>query len=151
MEIRVKRFYKGADYTVGRLFVDGVYFCDTLEDTDRGLRSDMPAEEIAKIKIPGKTAVPAGKYDVTLDVVSPRFATRSAYKFCGGRLPRLIDVPGFSGILIHAGNTAKDTEGCILVGMNSRKGMVVNSVSVFRNLYNRLADGKKGRLVMTIE
>lgn len=151
MEIRVKRFYKCRDYTVGRLFLDGRYFCDTLEDMDRGLSSDMSDEEIAKIKVPGKTAVPRGTYDVTLDVVSPRFATRKAYAFCGGRLPRLIDVPGFNGILIHAGNTADDSSGCILVGMNSRKGMLTDSVTVFRQLYQKIREGKQGRLKIIIE
>lgn len=151
MVINVKRIYKGAGYTVGRLFLDGTYFCDTLEDRDRGLSSDMSAEEIAKMKVAGETAIPTGTYDVTLDVVSPRFAVRKAYRFCNGRLPRLIDVPGFSGILIHAGNTAKDSSGCILVGVNSSKGVLTNSVTVFRQLYQKIREGKQGRLKIIIE
>lgn len=151
MLIRIHRFYKGDKYTVGRLFVDGTYFCDTLEDKERGLRSDMLVDEILKVKVPGETAIPVGVYDMTLDVVSPRFSTRKAYSFCKGRLPRLIDVPGFSGILIHAGNTAKDASGCVLVGMNSRKGMVANSMTTFRQLYDKMKKGGGGGLKVVIE
>lgn len=151
MVINVKRIYKGAGYTVGRLFLDGTYFCDTLEDRDRGLSSDMSAEEIAKMKVAGETAIPTGTYDVTLDVVSPRFAVRKAYRFCHGRLPRLIDVPGFSGILIHAGNTAKDSSGCILVGVNSSKGVLTNSVAMFRQLYQSVMKSRRGQLRIVIE
>ena len=151
MVINVKRIYKGAGYTVGRLFLDGTYFCDTLEDRDRGLSSDMSAEEIAKMKVAGETAIPTGTYDVTLDVVSPRFAVREAYRFCNGRLPRLIDVPGFSGILIHAGNTAKDSSGCILVGVNSSKGVLTNSVAMFRQLYQSIMKSRRGQLRIAIE
>ena len=151
MVINVKRIYKGAGYTVGRLFLDGTYFCDTLEDRDRGLSSDMSAEEITKMKVAGETAIPTGTYDVTLDVVSPRFAVRKAYRFCRGRLPRLIDVPGFSGILIHAGNTAKDSSGCILVGVNSSKGVLTNSVTMFRQLYQSIKKSRRGQLRIVIK
>lgn len=151
MVINVKRIYKGAGYTVGRLFLDGTYFCDTLEDRDRGLSSDMSAEEIAKMKVAGETAIPTGTYDVTLDVVSPRFAVRKTYRFCSGRLPRLIDVPGFSGILIHAGNTAKDSSGCILVGVNSSKGVLTNSVTMFRQLYQSIMKSRREQLRIVIE
>lgn len=151
MVINVKRIYKGAGYTVGRLFLDGTYFCDTLEDRDRGLSSDMSTEEITKMKVAGETAIPTGTYDVTLDVVSPRFAMRKAYRFCSGRLPRLIDVPGFSGILIHAGNTAKDSSGCILVGVNSSKGVLTNSVAMFRQLYQSIMKSRRGQLSIVIE
>ena len=151
MVINVKRIYKGAGYTVGRLFLDGTYLCDTLEDRDRGLSSDMSTEEIAKMKVAGETAIPTGTYDVTLDVVSPRFAMHKAYRFCRGRLPRLIDVPGFSGILIHAGNTAKDSSGCILVGVNSSKGVLTNSVTMFRQLYQSIKKSRRGQLSIVIE
>lgn len=109
MEITLNRRYLGPDYTIGRLSIDGAPLCDTLEDTVRDL-SHTP-------KIPGRTAIPAGRYRVIVNR-SPKF---------GRDLPRLLDVPHFEGILIHRGNTPADTAGCILPGENSIRGRVVNS------------------------
>lgn len=117
MEITVKRKYKKNDYTIGQLFINGKYVCDTLEDRDRGLSDDMLLRQIIQIKVKGKTAIPTGRYQVTM-TYSQRFRRR---------LPLLTAVKGYSGIRIHAGNTHKDTEGCILCGENKRKGMVLNS------------------------
>jgi hypothetical protein len=105
MNIQLKRRYLGEGYTIGSLSIDGQYFCDTLEDAVR------------KVKVYGKTAIPYGRYNIILNV-SPRF---------GRILPRLLDVPQFDGVLIHRGNTAEDTAGCILVGENKVKGKVINS------------------------
>lgn len=138
MELELKRIAKREDYTIGRLYVDGSYFCDTLEDKCRGLKQTDLLSTIKEKKVKGKTAIPAGRYKITLDIYSPRFGGRSAYKFCGGRLPRLWAVPGFEGILIHGGNSAKDTEGCILVGENKEVGRVVNSLATLRRLYERM-------------
>ena len=88
MELLLQRLYLKTEYTIGRLSVDGLYFCDTLEDRVHDLSCEP--------KIPGRTAIPAGRYEVTVNR-SPRF---------GRDLPRLLDVPGFTGILIHRGNTA---------------------------------------------
>jgi hypothetical protein len=107
MKLTLKRNFKGADYTIGKLYIDGHYFCDTLEDTVR------PNGE----KIAGKTAIPAGDYKV-IKSYSPRFKKI---------LPEILDVPGFSGVRIHAGNTAKDTDGCLLLGLNKTKGAVLDS------------------------
>lgn len=136
MEIR--RVARKAGYTIGRLMVDGVRFCDTLEDTDRGLSRDMGVDEIRRLKVPGATAIPTGRYRVTLGVRSPRFGSRPQYAFCGGRLPRLLGVPGYDGVLVHAGNTAADTEWCILVGENRVAGKVLDSASTFRQLYGEM-------------
>jgi hypothetical protein len=73
-----------------------------------------------------------------LDVVSNRFKDKAQYQFCKGFLPRLINVPAFEGVLIHIGNTPKDTEGCILVGENKVVGQVLNSTQTFRRLYDIL-------------
>jgi hypothetical protein len=127
MELLLKRRFKGATCTTGSLFIDGAYFCDTLEDTDRGLNQTTPLEEILRIKAPGKTAVPCGTYKVIINH-SPRF---------GRELPRLMDVAGFEGILIHRGNTSEDTEGCILVGENRVKGKVINSTGYETELVRR--------------
>ena len=140
MEILLRRIARRADYTIGRLYLDGEYVCDTLEDTDRGLTCDMDEEDIYAKKQYGRTAIPTGVYDVTLSVVSPKFSKKSAYAFCGGRLPRLLQVPGWAGVLIHAGNTATDTAGCILVGRNTRVGALTNSLDTLRTLYARLSE-----------
>ena len=140
MELTLKRTAKRTGYTIGHLYIDGEYFCDTLEDTDRGLTSDMSEEEIAAIKVAGETAIPTGKYRVTLQVVSPKFSKKSAYAFCGGKLPRLIGTVGFEGILIHGGNTADDTAGCILVGRNTVVGKLTNSLDTLRTLYAKLEE-----------
>lgn len=143
MELELDRIARRDSYTIGKLFIDGKYFCDTLEDTDRGLRQVLPPEVNRAKKRKGKTAIPTGRYRVTLDVVSPRFKSKKMYEFCDGRLPRLINVPAFDGILIHVGNTAVDTDGCILVGENKKVGMVLNSRITFLRLYEQLQTAKE--------
>lgn len=138
MKLTLKRRYKGTDYTIGSLYVDGVYFCDTLEDTDRGLTSAMLLGTIQRLKKPGKTAIPTGTYTVEMKTVSPRFKSRKWAKPNGGRVPRLVNVKGFDGVLIHPGNTAADTEGCILVGYNKQKGKVLESVETYLALFELL-------------
>ena len=148
MELRLKRNHKLNNYTIGDLYIDNVFYCNTLEDTDRRLTSSMTEQEINKIKIKGKTAIPTGKYKITLDIISPRFSNSSLYKSIDGKLPRLLNVPGFDGILIHIGNTPKDTDGCILVGYNKIKGQVLNSKDTFNDLYTKLLEAKsKGELI----
>lgn len=114
MKLLLKRIFKGKNYTIGRLFLDGKYFCDTLEDT---VRDDG-------LKVYGKTAIPAGTYKLEL-TESPRFRCL---------MPLICDVPNFSGVRIHAGNTAEDTDGCVLVGFNKIKGKVINSRETFGKL-----------------
>ncbi len=109
MKLRIERRFLKPEYTIGRLDVDGKFFCDTLEDRVRDLSREK--------KIAGETAIPAGCYEVVVNW-SPRFRRR---------LPRLLNVPGFEGILIHRGNTPEDTAGCILVGENKMRGCVVHS------------------------
>lgn len=135
MELVLKRTFKGPNYTIGQLYVNGVYECDTLEDTDRGLTSSMTVQEIASKKLYGETAIPTGTYKIDMNTVSPKFKDRSWAKFCGGKLPRLLEVKGYSGVLIHVGNKPADTLGCILVGDNKIKGQVINSTSTFQQLY----------------
>lgn len=144
MKLLLNRIYRGPDYTIGSLYINGEKICDTLEDTDRGLTQSMSLEEIKRIKIKGKTAIPIGTYEVVMNVVSPKYASHKQYEFCQGKLPRLINVPGFEGILIHIGNYPKDTDGCILVGYNKKKGAVLDSTKAFKKLYAilREAPGK---------
>lgn len=138
MKLKLHRTFKGETYTIGKLYVDGEYFCDTIEDKDRGLFQNMPLEQIKEKKIKYQTAIPTGTYKVTLSVQSPKFSQKEQYNFCNGYLPRLIDVPGFEGILIHNGNTAEHSGGCILVGENKVKGKVINSTTTFKKLYEVL-------------
>ena len=105
MKLFLQRIAQTPEYTIGRLEINGKFFCHTLEDAVR------------KEKIAGKTAIPAGTYQVIVNR-SPKFKRD---------LPLLLDVPNFEGIRIHRGNTAKDTSGCILVGENKVKGKVINS------------------------
>lgn len=135
MKLLLDRKYKCSTYTIGKLYIDGEYFCDTCEDKDRGLSSDMSIDEITKIKISSETAIPTGIYEITMKVQSPKFKTYKQYAFCNGYLPRLLDIPCFDGILIHIGNTSKSSAGCILVGENKKKGQVINSTVTFKKLY----------------
>ena len=147
MELLLKRKAKKEKYTIGDLYIDGQWFSNTLEDTDRGLTNSMTDEEIAKIKVYGETAIPTGTYKITMDVVSPRFGSKTFYKqVCNGKVPRLLNVPGFDGILIHVGDgpRAEDlTYGCILVGQNKYVGQLNNGKQVFTNLYNKLKKAKE--------
>lgn len=133
MEILVQRIAKKDNYTIGRLSIDGKYVCDTLEDKVR-----EPG-----VKVAGKTAIPAGRYRVIVNV-SPKF---------GRELPRLLDVPGFEGILIHRGNTPEDTAGCILVGENRAKGKVLNSTPYELRLVELIKDAieRKEEVWITVE
>lgn len=138
MKLLLKRIAKMEKYTIGKLYIDGKYFSDTLEDTDRNLTSTMSKDEIAKVKVYGKTAIPTGTYVVDMNTVSPKFGKRSWAQPYKGKVPRLQDVPGYEGVLIHPGNTADDTLGCILVGRNKVKGQVVESQDTFHSLMNIL-------------
>lgn len=142
MTLRLIRRYKKQGYTIGELWIDGSYFCDTLEPTDRSLTGSTPLKDIAKAKEQGPTAIPSGRYQVTLNIVSPRLSKQACYKPCGGKVPRLVNVPGFDGILIHIGNWPSDTRGCILVGKNCVRGGMLYSTLAFNELYNRLKEAK---------
>ena len=150
MKLILKRIAKRETYTIGHLYVDGVYFCDTCEDTDRGLKQSLPASVNNAKKRYGATAIPTGRYQVTLKMQSPRFSKKKQYEFCNGYLPRLLNVPAFEGVLIHIGNTNRDTDGCILVGRNTKVGKVLESGITFRALYGKLKDAK-GNIFITIE
>lgn len=137
MEIVVVRFHKKEKYTIGKMYINGTYFCDTLEDTDRGLTQEMNLDIIDKTKVYGKTAIPTGRYRVDL--------TKS--KKFGRVLPLLYNVKGFEGIRIHRGNTNEDTLGCILVGQNKAVGKVINSAMAEQNLMDRLKEVEKNELI----
>lgn len=133
MKLRVERLWKKPAYTVGRLFVDGKLFCNTLEDTVRDLSNEK--------KVYGKTAIPYGEYKVVYNW-SPKF---------GRNLPRLLNVPAFEGILIHPGNTADDSAGCILVGRNTEVGRLTESRYTSDKLNALIEDAQRGGESITIE
>jgi hypothetical protein len=116
-----------------------VYFCDVLEDTDRGLKDEMSEEEILSKKVKGETAIPTGIYPITL-TYSPKYKKN---------MPLINNVKGYSGIRIHSGNTHKDTEGCLLVGKNKEVGKVLYSRVTYNALYNILAKTKE-RIIIDI-
>lgn len=155
MELVVDRKWKKEGYTIGKLFINDIFFCNTLEDKDRGLTSTMPIEKIKVMKKASVTAIPSGTYNVRMDVVSPKYSSKEWYvKNCNGaRMPRLENVPGYAGVLIHSGNTAADTEGCILVGKNDVVGKVTKSKDYFLQLYNKMYSFyKKGeKITITIK
>ena len=143
MKIILNRKYKKANYTIGEILIDNKFFCSTIEDTDRGLKDSMSIAEIKRIKIQNKTAIPTGTYKITLDVISPKFSKKSYYmNFCKGRVPRLLNVKGFEGILIHRGATEKNSAGCLIVGYNTIKGQLTNSQKAFEGLYKILKEHK---------
>lgn len=152
MEITVDRKYKRDAYTIGKLYVNGKFFSDTLEDKDRGLRSSMTLEEIKKMKVYGQTAIPSGTYEVRM-TYSNRFGQRTWARKYEGKVPELLDVRGFGGVRIHPGNKAADTLGCILIGKNSAVGMVTDSQAYYYKLlddYIVPATKRKEKILITI-
>lgn len=151
MRLRDRRCGKEDAYTIGEMFVDDVYFCDTLEDKDRGLKQGDDLSVILGKKVPGETAIPAGTYSIAMDVLSPKYSADPWYmELCGGMVPRLLDVPGFDGVLIHVGNTALHSAGCILVGKNTDKGRLTESKATFAELYRRMKAAHDRGEVITI-
>ena len=153
MELTLIRKYKLSTYTIGKLYINGQYFCDTVEDKDRNLYQGMDLDWLKREKVYGETAIPYGRYKVTMKVQSPKFANSKQYEKCKGYIPRLENVPAYEGVLIHIGNWAKDSYGCILVGENKVKGGVVNSTIWYWKLYEILkkADDEGKDIYITIQ
>ena len=149
MKLLLKRIAKRDTSTIGKLYIDDKYFADTLEDPDRGLTNSMSREQIAKIKVYGETAIPTGTYNIDMNTVSAKFKNRSWASPYKGKIPRLQNVPGYEGVLIHPGTTSKDTLGCILVGKNTSKGMITQSQATFHQLMSILTKGTN--ITITIE
>lgn len=133
MELVVERKWKKEGYTIGKLFINNVFFCNTLEDKDRGLTSAMSIEKIKAMKVFGETAIPSGVYEVKLSY-SPKFANRVWGKKYNGQVPEVLNVKGFAGIRVHPLNTAQDSLGCIGIGKNNVVGMITNSTAYYYKL-----------------
>lgn len=138
LKLTLQRVAKEPTYTIGKLYVEGKLFCDTVEDKVRSLidiNKDGDFDDQGEGKVYGLTAIPEGTYRLTLSM-SNRFKRL---------LPELHDVPGFSGVRIHSGNTAEDSHGCIIVGINDKKGWVSRSrnyeVALVAKLQEYINDG----------
>lgn len=140
MELRLERRWPKSTYTVGRLYINGERFCDTLEDKVADLNKNGRFDGTER-KVPGETAIPYGTYKISYGW-SPRF---------GRNLPRLLNVTAFSGVLIHPGNQAKDTSGCILVGLNTEKGKLTQSRIYSDELNKRIDIAQRSGEPITIE
>ncbi|QOR57504.1 putative transpeptidase [uncultured phage cr124_1] len=135
MKLTLKRIALRPTYTIGKLYIDDVYFCDTIEDTVRDLNKNGKFDNGEK-KVHSKTAIPYGIYEIKW-TYSPRFKKYT---------PQLMNVPSFEGIRIHAGNTSADTEGCLILGKNKLVGKVLNSRATINKFYpiikNACSNGK---------
>ena len=154
MEILVHRAWKRPEYCIGNMYIDGEWMCNVLEDTDRGLDDSMQEWMIRNKKIPTKTAIPTGRYEVDMDTISPAFSKYQFYKdVCKGKLPRLKNVKGFDGILIHCGTSHSNSSGCVLVGLNKKKGELTDSKEIFKKIYSTMksAHDKGEKIYITIE
>ena len=156
MELKLRRVAKKDKYTIGHLYRKDrengqwVFVCDTIEDKDRGLDQSMTLANIQRLKVKHQTAIPTGRYEIVMDVVSPKFAAKAKYKaFCGGRIPRFKYVKGFSGVCMHAGIDQDSTSGCTVVGENKVVGKVVNSWETFKRVWRLLdAAASPGERIM---
>lgn len=139
MELLLERKYCKKEYTIGNLYINGVFYCNILEDPVRDFNKNG-IFDCGEIKIKGSTAIPYGEYNIIV-TYSPKFKRE---------LPILLNVPAFDGIRIHRGNTNKDTEGCLLPGENKERGKVINSTKYELDLTNKikteLSKGKKVKI-----
>ncbi len=138
MEVRVRRIALKDKYTIGKMYIDGKYVCDVLEDKVRDLNKNGKFDN-GETKVPNHTAIPYGTYEITMHVKSSKFSDFEKYPWAkeyDGYLPRLTNVPLFVGVLLHVGNSDVDSSGCLLVGENKVVGKVINSTNTFRRLMN---------------
>lgn len=157
MKLKVKRIFKGKDYTIGKLYINNIYECDTLEPPYFNTKQSDDIDFIRSTK-KGNTAIPIGEYLINMNIVSPKFKDRSWAKPFNGKLPTIEGVPAFDRVLIHVGNYASqygrsDTQACILVGENKEVGKVINSTICFNKLMSLLniANNKGETIKLIIE
>lgn len=143
MKLELKRTFFAETYTIGKLSIDGVLFCDTLEDKNRDLNKDGDLKDKGETKVFGETAIPFGTYEIIMNE-SQRFKRK---------MPLLLNVPSFAGIRIHSGSKAEHSHGCILVGKNTIKGGLTESKVFEKKLYDLLNEAfdKKEKIEIEIK
>lgn len=155
MKITLKRNYKKDGYTIGSITIDGEFICNSLEDKDYGLKKDTPVATIKSVKAahPRAVAIPAGTYEISVRYYRGFADSHPWYKStsCKGKIPCLLNVPGYSGILIHCGTCAGHTSGCILVGYNTIKGGLTNSKEAFIKICDMIMAAAKKKEKIYIE
>jgi hypothetical protein len=139
MKLELKRIALKPNYTIGKLFINGTYYCDTIEDKVIDLNKNGKFDD-GLSKVMHQTAIPYGTFKVVVNY-SPKFKRE---------LPRLLDVPYFEGILIHNGNDQNSSSGCIIVGENKTVGKVTNSTFYMNNLTARIKDAQNKGEAITI-
>lgn len=133
MEFLLERKYLKDTYTIGNLSLNGGFICNILEDKVRDLNKDGDLNDVGEQKIYGETAIPYGRYKITL-VDSPAFKRK---------VPLLHDINGFSAVEIHIGNSNIDTKGCLLPGINNVKGRVTSSTLYFDKIFNLIKNSSE--------
>lgn len=141
MKLKLKRLYPKSTYTIGKLYINDKYFCDTIEDKVRDLNKDGDLNDLGETKVYGKTAIPYGTYEVEV-TYSPKFKRK---------LPLIKNVPHFEGIRIHRGNYATDSSGCIITGENKIKGGVINSTPYEIKITSLITEAQNKGEKITIE
>lgn len=138
LELYLWRFAPKDKYTVGRLYADGELICNTIEDPDYGFDGSTPVSIIKQTKQehPKQVAIPYGRYEVSTKWARGFANTHPWYKSqpLGSHIPCLVDVPAYSGILIHCGVSADSSAGCIIVGYNTIKGKVTDSKKAYTEI-----------------
>jgi len=142
MELQLKREIFTDISTIGSLTIDGKFECYILEDKDRGINNTLTLEQIMRVKVYGKTAIPYGRYEVDW-TMSARFKVK---------MPILLNVIGYSGIRIHKGNTEIDSLGCLLCGTRKLSNRITESTIATNKLYAKIESAKKQgqRIFITI-
>jgi len=135
LELLLNRIYYAPTYTIGKFYIDGVYFCDTIEDVNRDLNKDGDLTDLGESKIQDKTCIPFGRYKVIVNM-STRFKRL---------LPRILNVPSFDGILIHNGHDENSSSGCIILGKNTEKGGVTGGTIYMNKLTNLLLEEQESK------
>ena len=145
MTLGLVRIYNCPTYCIGKMYVNGEWVCDTIEECDRGLEQTMSGEEIERVKYDHHTAVPTGTYKVGMDVKSPLAHLKFYAKFCNGRLPVILNIPLFDDATIHCGASAANPTGSVIVGYNTIKGCVTDSRKAWERLMKPLLKARKER------
>lgn len=141
MKLKLERLYLKDTYTIGKLYIDDKYFCDTVEDKVRDLNKDGDLNDLGETKVYGETAIPYGTYEVEV-TYSPKFKRE---------LPLIKNVPHFEGIRIHKGNYATNSSGCVITGENKIKGGVINSTPYEIKITSLIKEAQNKGEKITIE